>query len=267
MKACDICLDKECKAKGGVGSCDCANCAIYNECPKKLRATVRITLKCTQSCKHCCYSSSPKQETHMSVETARIVADFLKSNEIIVVNLMGGEIFCNPDWREIIDLIIPAVKITRIVSNGDWVEHEKEFAEYVGKHKNCYVCISKDQWHTNKNIEKAQKLLVENDVICKISDLDESDFNLVPVGNAQFETGLFSMFGCYCHNPEHQYSFLIDEGGVIYKCGFGVWDYANVNDYQNGGFAKRFKEFNKVFYDTFIPNCKSCHNSYEYHHQ
>lgn len=263
MKACDICLEKVCKAKGGVGSCHCETCAIYDQCNKKLRATIRITLKCTQACSHCCYSSSPTQETHMTVDMAKRVAQFLIKNEIYSVNLMGGEIFCNPNWREIVDLIIPTVKMTRIVSNGDWVEGDKKFAEYLSKHENCYVCISKDQWHTNKNIKKAERLLIKNNILAKTSELDEQEFNLVPVGNAAFNGGLYSMFGTYCSNPEHHYSFLIDETGDIFKCGFGVWDYANINDYQEGGFAARFKEFNKIFYDTFIPSCSRCHTSYQ----
>jgi hypothetical protein len=200
----------------------------------------------------------------MSIETAKNVTSFLIKNEIYSVNLMGGEIFCNPNWREILDLIIPAVEITRIVSNGDWATEEKEFANYLTKFKNCYVSLSKDIWHTNKNIEKAEKFLKENNIIYKISDLDESEFSLVPVGRSQFSSGLFSMFGCYCHNPEHQYSFLIDEIGKIYKCAFGIWDYAEINDYICGGFAARFKEFNKLFYNTFISNCTRCSQSYQF---
>jgi len=264
MKACDICLEKECKAKGGVGSCNCKTCKVYDQCNKKLRATIRITLKCTQSCKHCCYSCSPTKDTHMSIETATKVAEFLKANEVFSVNLMGGEIFCNPNWREILDVIIPTVTYARIVTNGDWAVDEREFASHIAKHTNAYISISKDQWHTNENIKEAEKLVVENNIPTKTSDLNESDFSLVPVGRAEYSGGLYSMFGTYCSNPEHHYSFLIDEEGKIYKCGFGMWDYADINDYQNGGFGKRFKEFNRVFYDTFIPNCSRCSMSYRF---
>ena len=34
--------------------------------------------------------------------------------------------------------------------------------------------------------------------------------------------------------------------------------YANINEYLEGGFDKRFKEFNKRFYSIFIPSCSSC---------
>ncbi len=262
VKPCDICLEKECRAAGGVGSCNCKKCKVQKECNKKLSPTIRITLKCTQSCTHCCYSCSPKQEHHMTVSTAKVIADFLKSNSVFSVNLMGGEIFCNPNWREILELIIPSVPAVRIVSNGDWAVDEPTFAEFLTNFNNCYVSLSKDQWHTNANVELAAKLLDENHIINKTSELQESESGLVPVGRAEFSFSIYSMMGCYCHNPQHHYSFLIDEIGNIFKCGFGVWQYANVFKYANGGFAERFKDFNKAFYDTFIPNCKRCISAY-----
>ena len=266
MKPCDICLEKECKAKGGVGTCNCKTCAVRKECPRKLNATIRITLKCTQSCSHCCYSCSPKKETHMTIETAKKISQFLIKNEVHSINLMGGEIYCNPDWREILDILVPSVNIARMVTNGDWVVDAPEFAVHVGKYNNCYVAVSKDQWHTNINIVEAEKLLAENNVLNKISDLNETDFNLVPIGRAFGSFGLYSMMGCYCHNPKNQYSFLIDEIGDIFKCGFGVWNYAEVDEYLDGGFPARFKEFNKIFYDVFISSCASCIRSHEFKH-
>ena len=95
-----------------------------------------------------------------------------------------------------------------------------------------------------------------------ISDLNETEFGLIPVGRAIYSFGLYSMLGTSCSNPEDNYAFLIDEDGEIYKCGFGVWDYANVNDYLTGGFGERFKQFVKVFNKTFISSCKSCVRGY-----
>lgn len=266
MKPCDICLEKECKAKNGVGTCNCETCAVRKECPRKLSATIRITLKCTQSCSHCCYSCSPKKETHMTIETAKKISTFLIKNEVYQINLMGGEMYCNPDWREILDILVPSVKIARMVTNGDWAVDMPEFAKHVAKYDNCYVMVSKDQWHTNENIEKASKLLKKNKVLTKTSDLEESDFSVVPIGRSMYSYGLYSMMGCYCHNPKNQYSFLIDEVGDIFKCGFGVWNYADVDEYIDGGFPARFKEFNKIFYGVFISSCATCIRSHEHSH-
>jgi hypothetical protein len=266
MKPCNICLEKECKSAHGEGNCVCETCAVRKECNKKLHATIRITLKCTQSCSHCCYSCSPTKDTHMTIETAKKIAEFLIKNEVHEINLMGGEMYCNPDWREILDILVPSVKIARMVTNGDWAINEPDFAKHVSKYENCYVMVSKDRWHTNANIEKASELLKENKVLTKTSDLDETDFNLVPIGRSLLSDGLYSMFGCYCQNPKNQYSFLIDEVGDIFKCGFGVWHYAEVDEYLDGGFAARFKEFNKIFYGVFISSCATCIRSHEFSH-
>jgi len=265
MKPCDICLEKKCTAPGGVGNCE--TCKKKDECPRKLRATIRMTLKCTQSCSHCCFECSPDKDTHMTVEMAEKTSRFLKNNEVFLINLMGGEIFCNPNWKEILDLLIPQVTITRIVSNGDWIEHEPEFAKYLTKFENCYVSISKDEWHTMKNVDEALKVLKKCDIPTSVPKHKEEEFNIVPVGRGELTAygGFYSMFGCYCHNPENKYSFLIDEVGDIFKCGFGLWNYTDVEEYIDGGFSKRFKEFNTIFYDTFIPSCASCIRSHSYH--
>jgi len=55
-----------------------------------------------------------------------------------------------------------------------------------------------------------------------------------------------------------RYNLLIDEQGEIYKCGFGSWPYASVNDFLQGGFGARFKEFNAKFYGAFISSCAAC---------
>jgi len=230
---------------------------------KNYHATIRLTLKCTQTCSHCCFECSPQKETHMSVDMAKKIALFLVKNKINSTNLMGGEIFCNPNWREILDVLVPATKYTRIVSNGDWAINGEKFAEYLTKFNNCYVSLSKDKWHTNKNIIKAKNLLIKNKILYNISNLKESEFNLVPIGRAEFSSGLYSMFGCYCYNPEKHYSFLIDEVGKIFKCDFGVWDYDYIYNYLTGGFKARFKEFNKVFYGQFMASCSRCIRGYE----
>ena len=131
----------------------------------------------------------------MTIKMAKKVSKFLKNNEVHSVNLMGGEIFCNPHWKKILDLIIPTVTLVRIVSNGDWVTGCPDFAKYLTKFDNCYVSISKDQWHDNKNVDKAIEVLKENNILFNTPKKEDEEFNLVPIGRAQFSFGLFSMFG------------------------------------------------------------------------
>jgi len=261
---CEFCLDegkKGChKATKG---CDCTKCKLFNECTKKLRPTIRVTLKCTQACSHCCFESSPELDQHMSVKTAKKVARFIEANNIFSINLMGGEVFCNPNYKEIVKIFANTGRRIRLVSNGDWVKEEPGFAEYMAQFKNLYICISKDQWHTNEHVIEAEKLLKQNNIVTKVSDLNETDFSMVPIGRGLYDSfGLYSMMGTWCSNPERHYTFLINEEGVIHKCDFGIWEYANVNDYQEGGFGPHFKKMHKQWHDNFIPHCKACIKSY-----
>lgn len=257
---CDICLEETCK---GLHNCNCKDCKVINECPRYLRPTIRITNRCTQECSHCCFNSSPKSIIMMSLETAKEIATFLEKNNILSLNLMGGEFFCNPKWFEIFDLFINVAESSRIVSNGDWAgntEVKKKLIElhesYPGKFR---IHISKDRWHTNKNVSKAIKFLNEVGIENRITDESEaSDNSIIPIGRSEFHYNFYSSVECYCHSSIHKYTFLIDEIGKIYKCSFGIWSYAKVQDYLNGEFNYKFKEFNKKFYGIFISSCRSC---------
>lgn len=257
---CDICLEEKC---GGKHNCHCATCSRLKECYRFLHATIRITTKCTQTCSHCCFSCSPESTKMMTIEKAKEISTFLQNNHIGSLNVMGGEFFCNPDWFDIIDSFLSVSVNVRLVSNGDWANNEKVKEQLVSlneKYPNIlHISISKDKWHNNINVESAEKFLKENKFRYNIgTDKEDDDNVIVPIGRGQMSYGLYELFACYCHKPEHMYSFLIDENGDIYKCGFGVWNYANIADYLDGGFRKKFKEFNKKFYGIWVSSCGSC---------
>lgn len=257
---CDICIEESCNGKY---NCDCKNCKVAVECPKFLHATIRITNKCTQECSHCCFESSPSSKIMMSIEMARKISKFLSNNDIVSLNLMGGEFFCNPNWFEIFDSFLGVTKSVRIVSNGDWANSDNVKDKIRKLHEirgdKFRIHISKDKWHTNINVDKAIEFLNDVGINSKITSPNEStDNSIVPIGRSEYLYNFYSSLGCYCHNPLHKYSFLIDEEGKIYKCSFGVWNYANISDYLDGGFRSKFKEFNKKFHEIFIPSCKSC---------
>ena len=259
---CDICLEEKC---GGKHDCNCKTCKLVSECYRHLHPTIRITNRCTQECSHCCFSSSPKSNIMMSVEQSDKIAQFLKNNNIMSANLMGGEFFCNPNWFEILSNFLNVVKVARLVTNGDWVKSDsvkEKLTEFVSLYKNkIHFSISKDKWHTNKNVDEAAKFFENLGVKYNVATEEETkDESIVPVGRSMFTYNMFSAFNCYCHNPKQKYSFLIDEEGFIYKCGFGILKYADIDDYLDGGFNKRFKAFNSKFYSIFISNCRSCAN-------
>jgi len=197
----------------------------------------------------------------MSVEQAHKTAMFLRNNNIKHISIMGGEICCNPDWREIVSILLKDVNYCRLVSSGDTII-EDGAAEFLSGFSNINVSISEDKWHNNVNVDRAIDELVRYGVPHNVATENQTTSDsIVPVGRGDFELGVYSMFSCYCHNPEYRYSFLIDEVGHIYKCGFGSWCYAEVDDYVEGEFAERFKEFNQKFFGTFVSNCKSCSRS------
>lgn len=266
MNRCNICLEESCKGKY---DCHCDSCDKITKCYRILRPTIRITNKCTQECSHCCFSSSPKSDLMMTVESAKNIAAFLENNNIQILNIMGGEFFCNPNWLEILDILIKSSSHSRLVTNGDWSVNESiknDLRSLVERYKDkVFISVSKDKWHTNKNVDKASEFLEEIGARFNVTKPNEmSGSSIVPVGRSFLSGyGIYSYMSTYCSNPMNRYSFLIDEVGDIYKGSFGVWRYSNVNDYINGGFDKRFKEFNKEFYKIFIPSCKSCYSIYE----
>lgn len=258
---CDICIEETCE---GRRDCKCSTCKLVSKCHRHLHATIRITNRCTQECQHCGFSSSPKSNIMMSIQQSEKIAEFIRNNNVETLNLMGGEFFCNPDWFQILSNLVEVSKYSRLVTNGDWAHNDKVkeqlsklFDQY--KHK-LKLSVSKDRWHTNKNVDAAAQFLQEQRVTFNMATEKETTENsIVPIGRGTTCSGYYySMFGCFCRKPEEHYSFLIDEDGNIYKCGFGVFPYATIDEYINGGFRQRFKEFNKVFYSKFIPSCQTC---------
>lgn len=200
----------------------------------------------------------------MSIEKAKEINQFLISNNIDYINVMGGEFFMHPDWFEVITTLGQGIGAVRIATNGDWVETETERIKELTENILVYFAISKDRWHNNKNVEAAAKFCSDNMIPYKVATEEETTAeSIVPIGRSEFDFGMYSMFMCYCTKPDRKYSFLIDEQGVVYKCPLGAWDYANISDYVDGGFDKAFKEFTTIFYSEFIPNCATCIRIYK----
>lgn len=199
----------------------------------------------------------------MTVETAEVIAKFLNANGILSLNVMGGEFFCNPDWHPIIAHFLSTGSVLRLVSNADWYNDDTvkdKLAMLNEENKGrLFLSLSYDRWHTNTGVEAAVKYLKSHNIPYTVEDKEQaSEAGIVPIGRGESSCGIYSMLACYCHNPQNQYSFMIDEDGVIYKCPFGVLEYANVIDYVDGGFNAKFKDFNSKFYSIFIPSCTSC---------
>lgn len=260
MKRCNICIEEECKGKR---CCNCDTCDKKERCVKVLRPTIRITTKCTQACTHCCFECSPKKNDMMTVDMARQIVTFFKSNDIRIISIMGGEVCCNPDWREIVSLLLENVDYCRLVTNSDTVV-ERGAAKFLSGFTNLKVSVSKDRWHNNENVKRAVAALRRHKVRFDVATPERTtEESIVPVGRGELFHSMYSMFSCHCMNPDYRYAFLIDEIGRIYKCGFGSWNYAEVSEYVDGGFDERFKEFNQAFFKAFVPSCSSCIRAWE----
>ena len=258
---CKICIDPSCK---GRMDCDCSTRPNKDCCYREIRPTIRITRKCTQSCKHCCFSCSPKESDHLTLDTAQKIALFLEANEITYANIMGGEFWLCENWESIIEALYKPLGLMRIVSNGDWAESpstRETILSFAKEHPKIYFSISEDRWHTNRNIGRAKNLLEREGTVCKIQKDDDNN-SVVPVGRGEYNSGIYSMLTTYCSKPDRMYQPLIDEKGIIYKCGFGIWDYATIDEHLDGTFHKCFKEFGLKFNKIFVSNCSGCSNSY-----
>jgi len=202
----------------------------------------------------------------MSLEKAKEINRFLTSNGIWYINLMGGEFFMHPNWFEVMSKLCSGAVLIRLTTNGDWVQTESQKVKSFAEQFPIYCAISKDRWHTNKNVEAAAKFCLDNNIPHKVATEEQTrSESVVPIGRSMFEYNLYSSFMRYCTKPDRKYSFLIDERGIISKCPFGVWEYADVSEYLDGGFDKRFKEFTSIFYSEFIPNCSTCIRIWERH--
>lgn len=204
----------------------------------------------------------------MSRDTAADVAQFLKNNDISTITIMGGEFFCHPDWESVLEIIISEsnAKYVRLVTNGDWAaQKSNETLNAIEPYKDFLkISISEDQWHTNENVTAAADACEKRKFIWNFPTEEQRSVNsIVPVGRGDTYSFSFSaMFSCYCDDPRHKYSFLIDEMGDIFKCAMGVWRYTDVLENLNGGFTQMFRDYNTRFYKNFRPNCKSCYMAY-----
>lgn len=269
LKRCDICLTEDCKKQGkSPRSCNCRECPSIEDCPRILHATIRITNKCTQECRHCCFSSSPKSEIMMSLEMAKNIRKFINANGVLGLNIMGGEFFCNPKWYEILREFLESDAVSvRIVSNGDW-HGSKTIKEKMSSlidvyRKKITLDISEDIFHTNswKNTSLPGFIKLSGVGTTK-NPFQTTERSIVPIGRSWLVPSFYSI-STYCGNPFNSYSFLIDEEGNIYKCSFGVCGYTNIMNHLDGSFRKKFKDFGIRFYSAGIMNCSSCIRAFE----
>lgn len=263
MSICDFCFNPDKNCEHNCKGIDCAN---YSRCHRKLHEVIRITKKCTQSCGHCCFSCSPNETVMMTVQTSKEINQFNQFNHILMINIMGGEFWCNPDYYKIICNLSQGMRRIRITTNGDWVikpaicKKLLKIAELLKSLPEFYLGISKDQYHNNKNVEKAVEFCQIHEIPYIINDADIQEA-IVPVGKGAWHETFMSSISCCCKTNKYLYSFMVDERGVIFYCSYGIWGVDLVQNYLTESFGQRFIEVKKIF-NSALHSCVDCYRSY-----
>ena len=81
-----------------------------------------ITLACCFSCKYCGSGGGKARENELSEEECLKLADDLAELGCRRINLIGGEIFMRPDWKNIVDRLVKNGMAVCIISNGYMID-------------------------------------------------------------------------------------------------------------------------------------------------
>jgi hypothetical protein len=231
--------------------------------PLPFMPTIRITMKCTQECDHCCFACSPKETAMMEIETAKKIHKFLVGNEIQSINVMGGEFWLNPNWETIIKILIKDMTTVRLVTNGDWYTSKKTCEQIKSLLQTqtqsiIYIAISIDNFHTNTNVENAKKFCIDNNLLYTLGHGINED-GIIPVRKGYSYAGFYAGISMYCKGKCEKEGFMIDEDGKIFRCPCGIWHFDDmVEDFINGGWNSRWKQIIDAFRKTSIMSCNDC---------
>lgn len=86
-----------------------------------------ITSRCHMGCPHCMQDAQPTGQ-YMTEETFHQVLDFCREAQPLVVSITGGEPTEHPRWAHMVRCLLnlPSVRLVAIVTNGAWIEDQKE---------------------------------------------------------------------------------------------------------------------------------------------
>jgi hypothetical protein len=234
--------------------------------------TIRLTTRCQNVCKHCCFECGPKRNDVMSLDVARQVRTTFEGH-VKWLNVMGGELTLLPNYRELLEAMhfVPL----RIVTNGWWVDHDKPRQKLLETVKQLsasgppiFIGISRDRYHPAGVGDRAHAWLQSqtsfNDDwgFTATKDLEEENRAIAPVGRAwKNELGdeMLRMFSAYCAAHRNNQSMTVLEDGVVTFCSFGAWPIG----YLSWGFDE-LEERRLATSKVFITNCVSCWRSWEY---
>lgn len=83
-----------------------------------LHVTVEITEKCNLYCAHCYLNASCNKNTAINYEDFKALVKKLKSNNVLSIEITGGEVFMNKDADKILALAFNEFSRVALLTNG-----------------------------------------------------------------------------------------------------------------------------------------------------
>ncbi|MBR5420021.1 MAG: radical SAM protein [Lachnospiraceae bacterium] len=81
-----------------------------------------VTLSCCFSCRYCGSGGGKARENELSTEECLALADELAELGCRRISMIGGEVFCRPDWKLISERVIRNGILLCIISNGYMID-------------------------------------------------------------------------------------------------------------------------------------------------
>ncbi|WP_424244939.1 radical SAM protein with 4Fe4S-binding SPASM domain [Elusimicrobium posterum] len=86
---------------------------------RKLNSVVwELTLKCNARCQHCGSSAGKTRDNELTLKESLEICDQLADLKCERINLMGGELFLNPDWKKIAQRLSKNGILVSVITNG-----------------------------------------------------------------------------------------------------------------------------------------------------
>lgn len=246
---------------------------IFDKDRKNQSIVVRITDFCNNTCDHCCFDCSPRNDNFMSLETMTCLSKVFKDTDKVCYwfNVMGGETTLHPKYEEMIEVL--AGRHVRFVTNGWWINNEKATARFLSFLKTTkalmHVGVSRDKFHPKGVGDRAFKFLqnngIDDDFGLSTPNPEDEEGSIASVGRAYYNYigYMRSTFQAYCQSSNtRNTSFTVLEDGTVTHCPFGIWPVGKLED----GIEKLYKEkVSKVeTFDKAMPTCRGCWSFWEH---
>ncbi len=196
---------------------------------------IRVTNRCDQKCRHCCFRSGPECVGQMSVKMCKEINAWIPKG--IVLNIMGGEFTILDNYPEMLVALAKGRGSIRLITNGYGIlKTPRKFLKAIRKIKkspchNIRIAVSKDRWH-KKYGQDALLLLEKHRSAIGITSIqtngESEDDSIAPVGRA-WDNNISgcNIKQCSCKSI---CSMIITEDGMLCKCPFGYMPWKHFSE-------------------------------------